>query len=298
MTMDKLLAFRTTFMRAIAQAWADREFKHALIGNPVAALKKYFDFDWPWPERCVFKVEEAIGKYEWIGEDWVWAQSLWESLTMYLPLDPEMHGIPKEQQAMALADYYRQRSSLFDDNWGKNDPPPPKDGHAARPTGHPVRDHREDMDPNKPIGDLIAPPLPTLSFATLGGEAGLNSPPPRNGFVPADEEFTAFKVALVGVISKAWADDRFKQILRIDSNLAMSTIRGYRIPWKLRFPMMPDLKARWQPPVGDQLSFWYNETLHTLTLYLPTKPRSLDSEPVALAAYNAAGAEYPFTCCC
>jgi hypothetical protein len=37
---------------------------------------------------------------------------------------------------------------------------------------------------------------------------------------------------------------------------------------------------------------------HTLKLYLPSKPRSLESEPVALAAYNASGAEYPFTCCC
>jgi ribosomally synthesized peptide (two-chain TOMM family) len=298
MSMDKLLAFRTTFLRAIAQTWVDHDFKIALLEDPAAALKKYFDFDWPWPERCVLKVEEAKGRYEWIGEDWVWAQTFWESLTMYLPLDPEALGIPPKQQAMALADYYRQRSSLFDDDWGKNDPPPPKDGHAAKPIGHPVREHREDLDPDKPINDLIAPPLPTLSFATLGAEAGFNSPAPKGGFVPAEEEFTAFKVVLIGVMSKAWADDRFKAMLEIDSKLAMSTIRGYRVPWKLQFPMKEDKKARWQPPVNGQQSFWYNERRHELTLYLPSKPKQLASEPVALAAYNASGAEYPFTCCC
>jgi ribosomally synthesized peptide (two-chain TOMM family) len=297
MSMDKLLAFRTTFLRAIAQTWADREFKHALVADPAAALKKYFDFDWPWPERCVLKVEEANGRYEWIGEDWVWAQTFWESLTMHLPLDPELHGIAPNHQAMALADYYRQRSSLFGDDWGKDDPPPPKGGHPATPIG-PVRDHRADLDPDRSNADLVALPMPTLSFATLSAEAGFNSPPPKYGFVPPESEFTAFKVVLVSVMAKAWRDDRFKALLEIDTKLAMSTIRGYRVPWALQFPVRPDPQARWQQPVGDRPSFWYNEMPHTLKLYLPSKPKSLESEPVALATYNASGAEYPFTCCC
>jgi ribosomally synthesized peptide (two-chain TOMM family) len=297
MTMDKLLAFRTTFLRAIAQAWADREFKQALTSDAVKALHDYFHYDWPWPERCELKVEEATGKYEWIGEDWVWAQTLEESLTMHLPLDPELHGIPPKYQAMALADWYRQRSSLFDDEWGKNDPKPPRGGHAAT-IGQPVRDHRDDADANRSSSDLVAPPMPTLSLWNATAQAGLNSPPPKYGFIPPDSEFTAFKVVLVAAISKAWNDDRFKEMLMIDSKLAMSTIRGYRLPWALIFPMQPDPQARWQPPTGDGSSFWYNEMRHTLKLYLPTKPSALNSEPVALAAYNAAGAEYPFTCCC
>jgi ribosomally synthesized peptide (two-chain TOMM family) len=298
MTMDNLLAFRTTFMRAIAQAWGDREFKHALLQDPVAALRTYLDFEWPWPERCELKVEEAGGRYEWIGEDWVWAQGFWESLTMHLPLDPEVHGIPPKYQAMALADYYRQHSSLFDDDWGKNDPRPPEGTLPAKPGGHSVRERRDDADADRSSSDLVAPPLPTLSFANANAEAGFNSPAPRYGFVPPESEFTAFKVVLVAAISKAWRDDRFKEILSIDSKLAMSTIRGYRVPWALTFPMRPDLRARWQPPTGGQPSFWYNATPHTLKLYLPSKPKSLDSEPVALATYNATGAEYPFTCCC
>ena len=54
--MAKLMAFRTTYLRAIAKAWADPQFSERLISNPISAMRDYFDFEWPWPTMCHLEI--------------------------------------------------------------------------------------------------------------------------------------------------------------------------------------------------------------------------------------------------
>ncbi len=124
MGMEKLMEFRTTYLRAVAKAWADDAFKAKLIGNPIEVMDRYFKFQWPWAKICDLVIEESEN-FRWIGNDWVWSRDLLESLTLYLPLEPPAvpAGTAKQTQAMALAEFYRQRASLFSDDWGMEDDP-------------------------------------------------------------------------------------------------------------------------------------------------------------------------------
>ncbi|WP_437576229.1 BMA_0021/BMA_0022 family TOMM bacteriocin [Sorangium sp. So ce887] len=286
MSTNKLMEFRVTYLRAIAKAWAEPDFENKLLNNPTRTLLDYFGFDWGmWENACTLQIvstgrspgrfdrrgntastELPPMRFEWIGDEWVWSKNLLDSMTMYLPLTAP--STEATEQAMALADYYRQRASLFSDDWGTEYGPIGK----------------------KPVA--IAPAVGTQSNSPVGG------------FVPTDQGFEAFKVVLLAAIAKAWASEDFKQMLLIDSAAAMQTIRGYKLPWNMNICIMNDDGASWtkpdassDPPSQGQ-SYWTFSRPHTLTLYLPTAPSDENAEPVALAVYNATGAEYPFTCCC
>ncbi|WP_437531155.1 BMA_0021/BMA_0022 family TOMM bacteriocin [Sorangium sp. So ce726] len=282
MSMDKLMAFRTTYLRAIAKAWADPDFEDKLTSNPTDTLLDYFGFDWgSWKNACTLRIVSAgqpeqrgnrasddlpPGRFEWIGDEWVWSKDLLDSLTMYLPLTAP--SAEAAERAMALADFYSQRASLFSDDWGKE----------YGPAGQ------------QPF--LLTPAV------------GTQSPAPVGGFVPTDQGFEAFKVVLLAAMAKAWTSEDFKQMLLIDCAAALRTIRGYKLPWNMNICVMNDDGARWtkpdassDPPSKGQ-SYWTFSRPHTLRLYLPTAPSDESAEPVALAVYNATGAEYPFTCCC
>jgi ribosomally synthesized peptide (two-chain TOMM family) len=262
MSMDKLLEFRTMYLRAVAEAWIDPKFRHELTskGGAIAALQKRFDYKWPWPRVCDLEINEAGGKYEWIDNQWVWSSSLRESLTMPLPLVPEVFKISEVEQAAALADYYRQRASLFSDDWDKTG--------ASGPTG-----------------------------GLLGDASGLSGAQPPGGFMGSDNEYAAFKVALLAVIAKAWREPSFRETLIIDPATALHTIRDYTLPWKFTVIVTEDKESKWLPDLGNGQSGWRFLGKNTLSLNLPTGPREVHAWPVALAAYNATGAEYPFSCC-
>jgi len=268
MSTDKLLVFRTVYLRAITEAWVDGKFREELTspepGAAIRALKARFDYDWPWPLVCDLEIASAPDQYEWISDEWVWSRGMHETLQMPLPLDPEELKIPTEYHAMALADYYRQRSSLFSDDWNAGGTRDPKQSPRAM----------------------------------LGGESGLNDGAPAGGFMPSDNEFSAFKVALLAAIAKAWREPAFKRMLIIDAATALHAVREYKLPWKFTLVVVEDRTSVWHPQErpGSQ-SQWSFETRNTLKLKFPTRPADVKCWPVALAAYNATGSEYPFSCC-
>ena len=275
MGMDKLMLFRTVYLRAVAEAWANPEFHEKLVNNPVDALRDYFGFKWPWSHICNLKID-VTDKFLWIGNDWVWTPCQGESLTLHIPLEPR--GIERKYHAMAIADYYRQRSSIFSDDWGQAYGP---DGpvHPAAPAGGTA-------------GGLV------------GGELGPDSGPPPGGYVPSSEVFANFKVVLMSAIARAWEDGDYRKKLLLDTATALHYIRDYELPWKLLIRVDDDPHAKWHPPhdhskhPAKHQSYWSHEKNHTLRLLLPHKPSDVCCEPVALASYNAMGAQYPFTCCC
>jgi len=257
MSTRDLLEFRTTYLRAIAEAWFDKDFRHELTKdqgqNAVRALQTRFDYKWPWSHMCELKIL-SFDRYEWIGDAWVWPNFAEDTLTLSLPLDPTKPlAILEQLQAMALADYYQQRPSLFGDQ-------------------------------------RIEPGPSRLDIA--GGT-----------FISPSNAFTSFEVAMLAAMAKAWQDERYRTLLKLNVAKALLEIQGYKLPWDMGILVSEDTSSTWHGPLdraaksSHRRSGWDSGSKHTLKLYIPEKPKDVRSEPIALGLYNAAGAAYPFTCC-
>lgn len=288
-TMTELLNFRTMFLRAIAQAWADPGFKKQLLASPEHAMWSYFQYRWPWPNACELQVIDTKHRFNWINNEWIWSKALHEDLVLFVPLDPI--EIEPQFHAIALADYYRARESLFQDDWGEHDNPNPQLAEYERPTApRPAArsSEREGAAHGKRPG-----------FGAIGEQ----TPLPAEGLVPSDNDFTGFQVALLAAMGRAWQDPDYCEHLQRDSIKALSAIRGYKLPWEINLRVQHDPGARWHPPhlQSDHpvcQSYWTLPKKNLLRLNLPDRPEEMVSEPIALAMYNATGAIYPFTCTC
>jgi ribosomally synthesized peptide (two-chain TOMM family) len=265
MSVNKLLEFRTVYLRAAPEAWVDTKFRDELTsaepGAAIKALAARFNYEWPWEQVCDLELASVGNNFEWIGDEWVWARGLEDTLTMRIPLNPEALKISPEHQAFALADYYRQRPSLFGEDWG---------------------------------GSMPGSPSPGQDRHSVSRSHG----PPPGGFIAGDD-FASFQVALLGAIAEAWRDPSFRRILTIDAATALSKVRDYKLPWKLKLAVVEDDRSSWHPRVkAGSPSHWTFKTRNTLKLNFPARPAEVRSWPVALATYNETGAEYPFSCCC
>lgn len=258
-TQNQLLEFRTMFVRAVAEAWADPVWGAALTAKggarSLAVLNERFsDYHWPWKGVWDLRVVESGSR--WVDHEWIWPSTLPESLTLFLPLFPsEANGIGSPaKRARALADYYQQRPLLFADT----------------------------------LPLLYSPRGPAVSEAAAEG-FGLD-----HGLMPSDRDFTEFKIALVAAVARAWADPAYLDVLTTNATIALNRIPHYKVPWDLAVRVQHDDKISWSETAGWS---WDCMTPNILMLYLPPAPTEMNSQPLALAMYNAAGAKYPFTCC-
>lgn len=96
-TLDSMLEFQEVYLRAIALAWNDPEFKQALLADPHHALGAYFDYKCPW--LIDLNITEAPA-----GSGWNPAAQRWT-----LPENAMTFGVPSRPQqndeAVALAAY-------------------------------------------------------------------------------------------------------------------------------------------------------------------------------------------------
>jgi ribosomally synthesized peptide (two-chain TOMM family) len=309
MPMESLLKFRTIFLRAIAEAWLDEGFRRELTrnqpGSAIKALKTRFNFDWPWPHVCDLDVADAGDKYQWLRNGWIWSSDLPESLTLHLPLDPYALGIPKEHHAIALADYYRQHTAIFSDDWDALSVAGSTGDIARTPSGvraitvAPPRLQHGSASTDDTERTPLMRSISRVPSGTRGVAIGPQSEGPIGGFMPPNEDFAAFNVALVAAMAQAWHDKEFRALLLIDAATALHTIRDYTIPWDFTIRINEDKKSKWLAWTEQSgPSHWAFEEKQILRLNLPSRPSQVETEPVALATYNAAGSEYPFTCCC
>ncbi len=257
-TPNKLLEFRTTFLRAVAEAWADPAWGAALTADDgkssLAVLKQRFSkYEWPWDGTWQLRIVDSRSR--WIDGDWVWPASMPESITVYLPLFPsKANGLADEAvRARAVADYYQQCPLLFGDTLPLIYSPTP-------PAGGPVTP-----------GNLY--------------EAGL---------MPSDTDFSAFKVALIAAMARAWSAPSFRELLVTNATQALNRLPNYTVPWDFAICVQDDSTISWSATNGWD---WRSMTPSVLSLYLPPPPEDVGSQPLALAMYNATGARYPFTCC-
>ncbi|ABC37086.1 BMA_0021/BMA_0022 family TOMM bacteriocin [Burkholderia thailandensis] len=100
-TQQSLLEFQEIYLRAIALAWENEEFKRKLLADPHDALERYLDYRCPWILNL--KIVEAPANepaYGWNAEKQRW----------YLPVNSLSVGIPAQpanlaEEAIALAAY-------------------------------------------------------------------------------------------------------------------------------------------------------------------------------------------------
>jgi ribosomally synthesized peptide (two-chain TOMM family) len=123
--------------------------------------------------------------------------------------------------------------------------------------------------------------FPTLLGATT---SDAEAAPPAN--------FAEFGVLTSRIIARTWTDDDFAKALysKDDSRSFIQDSMTCVIPWhfNLRLSLAPG-----ESSVSED--YWTSFPRSVITVHLPMQP-ALDVEPVALAAYNAGGAMYPFTC--
>ncbi|WP_437590375.1 BMA_0021/BMA_0022 family TOMM bacteriocin [Sorangium sp. So ce1000] len=294
MSMNTLMRFRVAYLSAIAAAWSEHSLLTSLTARPTETLAS-FGFDWantPWNNVCRLQIVDYSGpSLEWTGSEWIWPLALIESLTMHLPLKPPqdpVSGSSPASPAILLADYYRQHVSFFSDDWG---------AHCTNP------DDGESLE---------RPPQGSASGSGDEGIIRLDADRPADGLMSGEQEFAAFKVALLGAMAKAWSNPPFRRLLLENAAEALHTIRDYKMPWKMKIKIKEDQAGSWTPshipshhppPAGGESIVippgawsWTASRRHVLTLCLPRRPTHFSDEPIALAAYNATGAAYPFTC--
>jgi ribosomally synthesized peptide (two-chain TOMM family) len=285
-----LLDFRTTWLRAVALAWSTskdgKDFKSDLLANPKQALENYFGFKWPWTGILDFSVT-PVDEFMWIGTDWVWPSNQEDSLTLSLPIYPKQvtgAAIGVSERAIALADYYRARPSIF----GRSSGSSPDDSSLITSAA---------VAMNAQQAGSIAQFVIANDPLNVGPQQA-----PPGGYLPSG--FLDFEVVLTSAIAEAWENPNFAAVITTAKapgpsavRAALSTIQNYQVPWKLCINVVNDPTARWTARNGITPSSWDDFTPHLLALNLPQAPPPPEQQSIALASYNATGAEYPFSCC-
>jgi ribosomally synthesized peptide (two-chain TOMM family) len=85
-TYDRFIAFRAAVMQAIALAWNDKEFRTDLIEDPKKAMKKAFDYDFPFKIDLGVDVDNARWEPMTVVD---WHVLNRDTLQMWLPPKPE-----------------------------------------------------------------------------------------------------------------------------------------------------------------------------------------------------------------
>jgi len=120
----------------------------------------------------------------------------------------------------------------------------------------------------------------------------------------APDEFGEFGGITLRALALAWNDEKFAQLLyrAEDARALIQDYFDYIVPWnfKLRFQEHAGSDEHW---LNEERSdeYWAKFPISEITVHLPSKPDSpgpedVRMEPIALAAYNDTGPQYPFTC--
>jgi len=298
---DSLMLFRAIWLRALAHAWANEGWRGELCSssNAMDVLRKAFPAlaKSQLADACTLKVVQDA-KFAWIGDDWAWPRTSakGELLRLRVPLRmPKERMEDRTKHAAALADYYWVRPSIFSVN-------------------HPPQDHAVQGDLEKEVlWSLACQPASFVGNSSLlSSGVALSGPlaatlaerrarvfnklgPSDGRLLQGGVTFLEFQVALLSMMAMAWENDAFRDLITNPENFreALGYVHGYKPPWQLEIQLAHDEAARWD----EKRSTWTNLSQHELTLVLPTRPESPNDWSVALAAYNATGAQYPFTCC-
>jgi len=260
---DDLMRFRTAWLRAIALAWEDTTFQGALLADPITALAGgAIGFHWPWSGIVDLSVAS--------DDTFVWkdtskrgskAKTGWQWPKVKTPNEWLVISLPLLPKAINGNDI--AEADL---------PSALADYYNGQPTL---------------FGTPYAAKIKAFDFKAAGPT-----------FIGPGTDFMNFEVALLLVLAERWKDRKklgTKPVGPQGLNTSLKTYaKKYSIPWALSISLEDDPTIRWDKTTGT----WKNPSPHRLQLELPTVPNSPTSRTLALAEYNATGAEFPFSCCC
>ncbi len=123
------------------------------------------------------------------------------------------------------------------------------------------------------------------------------------GLLGADAEvpssFAEFGVITGRLLALAWTDPAFAERLfdGSDARGLIQDVMDYMVPWnfQLRFRLVNE-------PVSGDEDYWKRFPRNRIRVHLPKPPQAhgeladVELQPIALAAYNDTGDQYPFTC--
>lgn len=257
MSTSNLVDFRTTYLRAIAQAWVDPAFLRELTtpGGGAKALSDHFGYCWPWGELTLTFRENGA---EWKpAETGGWYGGLRDAIVVKAPLSPaRVKNLQPDYHTRAIAAYYQQRPTFLGPN-GPSDSSGPSGPSGAEGYVHPL--NLQAYDPGLGSWD---------SFLQLGA-------------------------ATFRALALAWHDEVFRAELCENGERALEGWLGYNSPWNFKIQFKDSSADCVWHPAEEKWTLVANE----LMLWLPRPPADGGIHPIALTAYNNTGEAYPFTCC-
>lgn len=290
MGADHLIRFRTAYLRLVASCWVDdlensatkpkRSALARLTGRAGMNVLKDFGADLgAWDGLDVHFGSEGP---EWDPDlaDWVdktGSSGAADSESVLLIRLPVLGAPPEQYRALALADFYQQRPTIF----------------TKRGADKFVSTMCSSMSPRE-IEELVQ--------AILSRELGLGE------YI----KFEEFGGLILRALALAWQNSTFAgMLMHGDARVALQRWLGYASPWIMKLQVVNDATAKWSqpsapsqdPPPTPELkaqSSWTftEESNNRLTLFVPKMPGTAPKlHTIALAAYNNTGPAHPFTCC-
>jgi ribosomally synthesized peptide (two-chain TOMM family) len=294
--IQQLMDFRTTYVRAVARATVDLQFRKELTkegGNPLSVLHEEFGYRCPWGLTLVLNDDPNRGPRVNPATGTVMTMPYWgESITVSIPKKPA--GDAKVQMD-ALAAYYHENPWFLQ-------PGRPNDADRASPRDVPRGIH----NPSAPY---------------QGKWTSVNADPDRNTRFDLGvnfEDFISFAAAIFNAVALSWDNEVFlgqltayKGEAETDRKKTITLLNewlGYKYPWQLDLVVRTDEKATYNPAKRA----WENTTPPVLMLTIPwmtgatggdaaqaevdTNKKNLGVAIVGVALYNTDGPGYPFTC--
>ena len=118
--------------------------------------------------------------------------------------------------------------------------------------------------------------------------------------IPSEQSMLDLGQVYMRAIELAWRDEEFKERLLKDPVDALSHYFHYNLPWNVELKVeLP----KGDGPSEDQNWGWDSNlqkwTLprNKMSIGIPTPPKNIEDQAVALAMYHVAGPNYLFTCC-
>lgn len=283
---SQIFSFRTAYLRAVALASMNLEFREALISekgqvprNALPILKKYCGYTGTWKLFVAIYEDPDHGpRLDPVIGNTVSRPYLAESITVYIPDRPRELGVDAQMKSLAVL-YQDINKWLLESEYA--DP---------SPTAVPASPPNPVMDPDQ----VEAASARAASRYDLGD---------------AVIQFTSFVAALFNAVALGWTNEKFMQLLtRPMEAQAGHTIAllkhwlGYSYPWDLDLKVQIDPKAsfkddRWQikqPMLSLNLP-WMTGAL-TGKHEIEANRQNPGVAMMGLALYNTDGAGYPFTC--
>jgi len=278
--INQLIEFRTIYLKAVARAAVNLEFRQELTNpdrDPLVLLRESFGYECPWDLTLVLRDSADQGPRLDPGNGSVMTQPYTgEWITIYIPNRPD--GDPTVLLE-SLAAYYYENAWFLRDRTRDPKPPP-------------------------------SPVSPTHGSSGWSSVDSLRIRTNRFDLGDCSDDFLAFGAALFNAVALAWNNAMFMDLLTQKVTQPKQTITllnewlEYKYPWEFELSVEVDDKAHYDRATQK----WHiKPPLLMLTLPWMTGAKTDEQEVasnnerpgvaiIGLALYNTDGPGYPFTC--